>query len=516
MQNKLPFLKHMNNKGIQPAKKQSASDRCDKTELINVHPKAKKVKKMIDQKLANINPSTKIVEPAFQTIDFRKSVKFNKSNCQFRSSQSKIVSNYVLLDALKNNDYVVNANPVVEEKKIMMEKHIFARELYRKNEPDIESISQNFNDNESKNRSLILSPKKGRKLRKEYTLPPKPIKGTSVFSSEIKKYEAAKHYLLNQTTTTLAKACKQFNVSVPTLITYMDKSRVDAYIKTGKYSGNSAKREKRNIKNQYQEKTQAYDKWTETIQNLIAEAGSLEFYQDNDYYYFNNPFGRVTKEKRLRNHLAASKQFMKKIELKVQNEQLNTLNLPKSDSNNCPNSIHNKIHSDFSYLPNVSGSSLNPKALQLPAYTCTTNNILQEVLFSNETNFEEIQNQAPGVTNSNIFLNFSRPSSSYCPHISSHDLSNSITDWTEISSCHHVTYYVPKETRTLDFNDSRRKELFEDLSGFAIDNNINTPNDLENIQQNKIESSSFEIPEDLIVPPISRTSSKDENNSVLL
>lgn len=515
----------MNNQGIKSNKKKGTPDRSDTVESIKFHPKAKEVKKMIDQNLANINPITKIVEPAFNTINFRKSARFNKAKSLIRKVQLKALSNPELLNIIKKELYIVNANPVVEEKKIMMEKHIFARELYMKNVPDVEIIFQNSNNNSNRNTSLMLSPKKGRKLRKEYTLPPKPIKGTAVFSNEIKKYEAAKHYLINQKKTTLAKTCKEFNVSVPTLITYMDKSRVDAFIKTGKYSGNSAKREKRNVKNQYHEKDQANDKWTETIKNLISEAGALKFYQDNEYYYFNNPFCQITKGKKLQNHLAASKEFMKKIELKLQNGHLNPFTSPITDKKYPPSSIFNISNSDFpcSSEPNLLHSSLNPKALQPPAYTCRTTDMSHEVSFSYETNFQESQQQVPGVTQNSIKLDFSRPSSSYFPNTSSQHLSNplsEVTDWSEISPSRHVTTFYPKETKTLDFDESSRKvrpeELNLDLECFAVDNNKVTNYAVGNIQQNTAKSSGSGTTESLLAPPTSGTAAKDENNPVLL
>ncbi|KAL6944745.1 hypothetical protein ACO0RG_001492 [Hanseniaspora osmophila] len=85
--------------------------------------------------------------------------------------------------------------------------------------------------------------KKGRKIRKDYVLPPEPSCVTKDLLLEGRKWRAARMYLLNPLRTSLREVCKENNVSVPTLITYMDATRVARSLMTGKYSGSSVIRD---------------------------------------------------------------------------------------------------------------------------------------------------------------------------------------------------------------------------------------------------------------------------------
>lgn len=223
---------------------------------------AQNVKILIDKKIANINPLTNIVEPAFnkftaKTIskDRKKTLLGNESLSTGRTEISTDRPQEIGTQSKSDTQFVKTISGIDQER-FKQEQLQFVKDL------------------EDQNRILKnkeQEAKKGRKLRKEYTLPPKPTKGMAFYTMEMKKYEAAKYYLLNQNNTTLSKTCKKFKVSVPTLITYMDKDRVEAYLKTGKYSGTAARRERRNVKNQYGEKEQVGDKWVDTLKTILND-----------------------------------------------------------------------------------------------------------------------------------------------------------------------------------------------------------------------------------------------------
>lgn len=232
---------------------------------------AKHVKILIDKKIANINPLTNIVEPAFNKFTSKPKAKNISSSLidlkALRTGRTEIKLSKAQEEEMqeKLETHIINTIPGVDNEKFMQEKLAFVREL-----------EDQYHQTNLRKENKEQEAKKGRKLRKEYTLPPKPIKGMPFYQMESKKYEAAKYYLLNQNSTTLSKTCKKFKVSVPTLITYMDKDRVEAFLKTGKYSGTAAKRERRNVKNQYKEKEQLSDKWVDTIKTLITETPGSE------------------------------------------------------------------------------------------------------------------------------------------------------------------------------------------------------------------------------------------------
>lgn len=85
--------------------------------------------------------------------------------------------------------------------------------------------------------------KKGRKIKKNYVLPPKPLPNSHSYTQEIKKYNAAKDYLKDPAYTSLRVVCQQNKISVPTLITYMDAGRVSRMMVTGRYSGSTVIRD---------------------------------------------------------------------------------------------------------------------------------------------------------------------------------------------------------------------------------------------------------------------------------
>lgn len=85
--------------------------------------------------------------------------------------------------------------------------------------------------------------KKGRKIKKNYVLPPKPMPNSHSYTQEIKKYNAAKEYLTDPAYTSLRVVCQQNKISVPTLITYMDAGRVSRMMITGRYSGSTVIRD---------------------------------------------------------------------------------------------------------------------------------------------------------------------------------------------------------------------------------------------------------------------------------
>ena len=85
--------------------------------------------------------------------------------------------------------------------------------------------------------------KKGRKIKKNYVLPPKPLANSATYTQEIKKYNAAKDYLRDPANTSLRVVCQQNKISVPTLITYMDAGRVSRMLITGRYSGSTVIRD---------------------------------------------------------------------------------------------------------------------------------------------------------------------------------------------------------------------------------------------------------------------------------
>ncbi|KAL6941918.1 hypothetical protein ACO0QE_003080 [Hanseniaspora vineae] len=123
-----------------------------------------------------------------------------------------------------------------------------------------------------------VAQKKGRKLRKNYTLPPKPSKDDASYFMEMRKYRAAKEYLNNLTSTSLKQVALKHKISVPTLITYMDSERVKQFIKTGKYSGNAALKAKRNDKNQYNEHSKSNEQLLQKTKKRIA---LLEKFKNN-------------------------------------------------------------------------------------------------------------------------------------------------------------------------------------------------------------------------------------------
>lgn len=85
--------------------------------------------------------------------------------------------------------------------------------------------------------------KKGRKIKKNYVLPPKPVANSVSYTQEIKKYNAAKEYLRDPANTSLRVVCQNNKISVPTLITYMDAGRVSRMMITGRYSGSTVIRD---------------------------------------------------------------------------------------------------------------------------------------------------------------------------------------------------------------------------------------------------------------------------------
>ena len=434
----------------------------------SIHPKAKQLKIMIDKKLANINPVTKIVEPAFNRIklsDISKLSNNNSNNNDGTKNNNLDTTNKVTKNKKKKNrnstnmkpllppllpqaekQHIVNANPAIDKDKLQLEKHIFVKELHNQFKLDVQNTDSN-----QQNSSSISESKKGRKLRKEYTLPPKPVKQAPFYEMEMKKYEAAKYYLINQNKTTLAKTCKQFKVSVPTLITYMDKARVDTFLKTGKYSGTSAKRERRNVKNQYQEKDQQSDKWIDTIKCLIkdvpgAEEDQTDLVKDengdvNMEYANKNYFikynSNMTKEEKMQEHLVKSKQFMRNTQLKLQSLKGNsrsvvTTSKITANSNNMVNisKLHHLSHAATSQLIQLPPLRLPSQNQQLQQQQNLNqdnkNNIVGKntitlpspgptfIPKSTTKSFPVFDYQAPGISSgTKISLDFSRPSSSY-------------------------------------------------------------------------------------------------------
>lgn len=125
--------------------------------------------------------------------------------------------------------------------------------------------------------------KKGRKIRKNYVLPPEPHKKSLYYEQEHKKYLAAKEYLLNPGKTSLREVCQKHKISVPTLITYMDAGRVARMLVTGKYSGSTVIRDSsfnnrgtssfpEQIKSLYLQKT--YEKILEAKKKTMETNGS--------------------------------------------------------------------------------------------------------------------------------------------------------------------------------------------------------------------------------------------------
>lgn len=125
--------------------------------------------------------------------------------------------------------------------------------------------------------------KKGRKIRKNYVLPPEPHKKSLYYEQEHKKYLAAKEYLLNPGKTSLREVCQKHKISVPTLITYMDAGRVARMLVTGKYSGSTVIRDSsfnnrgnssfpEQIKSLYLQKT--YEKILEAKKKTMESCGS--------------------------------------------------------------------------------------------------------------------------------------------------------------------------------------------------------------------------------------------------
>lgn len=111
-----------------------------------------------------------------------------------------------------------------------------------------EVITRLINEVAANEASLIFlqgseSSKKGRKIKKNYVLPPKPLANSHSYTQEIKKYNAAKEYLKDPAYTSLRVVCQQNKVSVPTLITYMDAGRVSRMMITGRYSGSTVIRD---------------------------------------------------------------------------------------------------------------------------------------------------------------------------------------------------------------------------------------------------------------------------------
>lgn len=275
---------------------------------------AKNVKVLIDKKIANINPLTNIVEPAFNKFttkkiskDFKNTLIDTKSLSTGRPSKLQDVSMQP-----KSEGQFVKTISGIDQERFKKEQLQFVKDL---------------EDQSKIRKTKEQEAKKGRKLRKEYTLPPKPTKGMAFYAMEMKKYEAAKYYLLNQNNTTLSKTCKKFKVSVPTLITYMDKDRVEAYLKTGKYSGTAARRERRNVKNQYGEKEQVGDKWVDTLKTLLNEDSTQDISKSKEKgttAIYDNPIlfvqPEMTKRETLAaNHLEESKKIMKDTQAKLEN-----------------------------------------------------------------------------------------------------------------------------------------------------------------------------------------------------
>ncbi|XBW37999.1 hypothetical protein QEN19_003584 [Hanseniaspora menglaensis] len=127
--------------------------------------------------------------------------------------------------------------------------------------------------------------KKGRKIRKNYVLPPEPRINSLHYKQEHKKYKAAKDYLLNPGKTSLREVCQRHKISVPTLITYMDAGRVARMLVTGKYSGSTVIRDSSfnnrgtssfpdEIKTLYLQKT--YEKILEAKKKAIQTSGSTD------------------------------------------------------------------------------------------------------------------------------------------------------------------------------------------------------------------------------------------------
>lgn len=439
----------------------------------SIHPKAKQLKIMIDKKLANINPVTKIVEPAFNRIklsDISKLSNYNnndntndgiknnnldttnkvtKSKKKKKRNSTNIKPSLPSLLPQAEKQHIVNANPAIDKDKLQLEKHIFVKELHNQFKLDVQNTDSN-----QQNSSSISESKKGRKLRKEYTLPPKPVKQAPFYEMEMKKYEAAKYYLINQNKTTLAKTCKQFKVSVPTLITYMDKARVDTFLKTGKYSGTSAKRERRNVKNQYQEKDQQSDKWIDTIKCLIKDVpgpeedqsdlvtdengdANMEYANKNYFIKYNS---NMTKEEKMQEHLVKSKQFMRNTQLKLQSLKGNSRSVvttPKitANSNNMVNisKLHQLSHAATSQLIQLpplrlpaQNQQLQQQQQQQHLSQDNKNNIVGKntitlpspgptfIPKSTTQSFPVFDYQAPGISSgTKISIDFSRPSSSY-------------------------------------------------------------------------------------------------------
>ncbi|CAI8508659.1 unnamed protein product [Hanseniaspora opuntiae] len=279
---------------------------------------AKNVKILIDKKIANINPLTNIVEPAFnkftaKTIpkDLNNTLLGIKSLSTGRPEIATSKSQESTMQPKSETQFVKTISGIDQER-FKQEQLQFVKDLEDQNKM-------------SKNKEQEA--KKGRKLRKEYTLPPKPTKGMAFYAMEMKKYEAAKYYLLNQNNTTLSKTCKKFKVSVPTLITYMDKDRVEAYLKTGKYSGTAARRERRNVKNQYGEKEQVGDKWADTLKTLLNDDASNDTSKSKDKKKTSLNDNRILfvqpemskRETLAASHLEESKKIMKDTQEKFQN-----------------------------------------------------------------------------------------------------------------------------------------------------------------------------------------------------
>jgi hypothetical protein len=314
---------------------------------------AKNVKVLIDKKIANINPLTNIVEPAFNKFASKQAA----TNCNtslidlnsLRTGRTEIKLSKAQEEEMqeKLKTHLNTTISGIDKEKFNEEKLAFVREL-----------EDQYHQSNLVKINKEQEAKKGRKLRKEYTLPPKPVKGMAFYQMESKKYEAAKYYLLNQNSTTLSKTCKKFNVSVPTLITYMDKDRVEAYLKTGKYSGTAAKRERRNVKNQYKEKEQLSDKWVETIKTLIndtpgSEEGSTILNNDTGVFASDtqSPLTpKLTKkESAAALHLEASKKIMKDTQVKLQNLKTSKTQIRKINGNNITNNKMPHIENDPIY-----------------------------------------------------------------------------------------------------------------------------------------------------------------------
>lgn len=159
------------------------------------------------------------------------------------------------------------------------------KRLYNTNSADYFADKKHKTSNFSQSSPVLhktdspdVAPKKGRKLRKNYTLPPKPSKDDATYFMDMRKYRAAKEYLNNLSSTSLKQVAIKHKISVPTLITYMDSERVKQFIKTGKYSGNAALKAKRNDKNQYNEHSQSNEQLLLKTKKRIA---MLEKFKNN-------------------------------------------------------------------------------------------------------------------------------------------------------------------------------------------------------------------------------------------